>query len=282
MRDDYNNILLNAGVIDTASKQGQALRGMKLQASGKRFHIVHFSGPIQPEWHKALEATGVKVVTYIPNNAYLVYGDVASLTNLQRHVSATPAIQWNGDYLDDYKLNPSIQTVATDTYAIQLIKDDEANPDTLALIRGLQSKDGVIQEALGYVNVTAALTRQDLLQIAGRPDVLSIQPRLPVHKFDERQDMIISPGSSPAMCPPGPGYLAWLASKGFTQAAVRPPPASSWTSATAASTTAPRRPTTSASTPPATSPTPAACSTTAWRARPTPAAPSRAATATAT
>src|SRR4051812_28407210 len=53
-RDDYNDLLLNAGTIDTQSKHGQSLRGMKLQASGKRFHIVQFAGPIQSEWVKDL------------------------------------------------------------------------------------------------------------------------------------------------------------------------------------------------------------------------------------
>ncbi len=145
-RDDFNHILLNAGVIDTASEHGQSLRGMKLQASGKRFHIVQFSGPIKSEWVKELEATGVKLVTYIPNNAYLVYGDVASMTNLQKHVAQAAAIQWDGDYLDDYKLNPAINTVETPTYTIQLIKDEEANGPTLELIRSRQSRDGLIRE----------------------------------------------------------------------------------------------------------------------------------------
>ncbi|WP_224248436.1 hypothetical protein, partial [Hyalangium gracile] len=39
-RDDFNDILLNAGTIDTASPHGQSLRGMKLPASGKALHIV--------------------------------------------------------------------------------------------------------------------------------------------------------------------------------------------------------------------------------------------------
>jgi MYXO-CTERM domain-containing protein len=217
LRDDYNDILLNAGTIDTQSKHGQSLRGMKLQATGKGFHIVQFVGPIQPEWVQQLEATGVKLVSYIPNNAYIVYGDVAALTSLQRHVSATKAIQWNADYLDDYKLNPTIFTVRADTYTVQLIKDEKANGPTLELIRARQSRNGVIQEALGYVNVVAYLTVKDLYEIAARPDVFSITPRPKVHKLDERQDIILT-GQLTANAPTGPGYLAWLASKGFTQA----------------------------------------------------------------
>jgi MYXO-CTERM domain-containing protein len=216
-RDDYNDLLLNAGTIDTQSKHGQSLRGMKLHASGKRFHIVQFAGPIQPEWVKDLEATGVKLVSYIPNNAYIVYGDVAALKSLQKHVSATKAIQWNADYLDDYKLNPSIQTVATPTYTVQLIKDEEANGPTLELIRARQSRNGVIQEALGYVNVVAYLTVKDLYEIASRPDVFSITPRPTIHKLDERQDIILS-GQLTGNAPTAPGYLNWLAGKGFTQA----------------------------------------------------------------
>ncbi|MFL5347119.1 MAG: S8 family serine peptidase [Hyalangium sp.] len=217
-RDDYNQILLNAGVIDTASAHGQSLRGIKQDATGKRLHIVQFNGPIKPEWVTELESTGVKVVTYIPNNAYIVYGDAQAMTGLQREVTAANSfIQWDGAYLDDYKLNPAINTVKTKTYAIQLVKDAEANGPTLDLIRNLESRNGTIREVLDYVNVVADLKEKDLYEIATRPDVLSIMPRPTPKKLDERQDMIIS-GNLNGNLPTGPGYLQWLANKGFTQA----------------------------------------------------------------
>jgi MYXO-CTERM domain-containing protein len=217
LRDDYDHILLNAGVIDTTSASATSLRGMRKTAfAGKRFHLVHFSGPVRSEWLEELESTGVKVVTYVPNNAYLVYGDGAALGSLQRHITASKTIQWDGEYLDDYKLDPSIQTIDTATYAIQLIKDDEANAATLALIRGLQSREAIIQEALGYVNVVAWVERKALDQIVQRPDVLSIQPRPQPRKFDERQGMILA-GQITGNGPAAPGYLGWLLSKGFTQ-----------------------------------------------------------------
>jgi len=227
--DDYNQILLNAGVIDTASAHGQTLRGMDAQATGKRFHIVQFAGPIKPEWVTDLQASGVQIVTYIPNNAYIVYGSTEAMQGLQRQISSSPAIQWNGEYLTDYKINPAVNAVAKPSslrhgpseeepaFTIQLIKDDEVNGDTLDLIRTLQSRNGTIRESLGYVNVVAYLTRDDLYQIATRPDVLSIMPRLTPHKMDERQDMILA-GQLTGNAPTGPGYLNWLAGKGFTQA----------------------------------------------------------------
>ncbi|WPB74180.1 S8 family serine peptidase [Archangium violaceum] len=218
LRDDYDHILLNAGKIDTTTASATSLRGMRKTAFvGKRLHLVHFSGPVRAEWLAELEATGVKVVTYIPNNAYLVYGDGAALSSLQRHITASRSIQWDGEYLEDYKLDPSVQRVATPTYSIQLVKDDEANAETLKLVRGLQSQEGVVQEAMDYVNVVAWVDRKALDQIVQRPDVLSIQPRPQRKKLDERQDMILA-GQITGTGPTGPGYLAWLASKGFTQA----------------------------------------------------------------
>jgi len=60
--------------------------------------------------------------------------------------------------------------------------------------------------------------------VAARPDVISIQPYAPRRKLCERQGQIlagnvheIAAGASWHLVPTGPGYLAWLASKGFTQ-----------------------------------------------------------------
>ena len=102
LRDDYNNILLNAGTIDTVSERAQSMRGIRKTSAGKSMHLVQFSGPVRPEWYKALEETGVRVVTYIPNNAYLVYGDSAALARLQNHMSSAKAIQWDGEYPVSY------------------------------------------------------------------------------------------------------------------------------------------------------------------------------------
>jgi hypothetical protein len=220
VRNDFNEILLNAGTINTASVHGQSLRGMRMHAAGgKRLHMVQFSGPIKPEWYKEMAATGVQVVTYVPNNTYIVYGDGATLGKLQQHIQTkgAEAIQWDGEYLTDFKLHPTVHTAGTETFEIQIIKDEETNAATLDLIRTLQSRNGVIQEALGYVNVVAYVTPQQLNSIAARADVFSIQPYVMPRKFDERQNMIVS-GQLTGTQPRGPGWLELLQGWGFTQA----------------------------------------------------------------
>ena len=74
------------------------------------------------------------------------------------------------------------------------------------------------ESSLNYYNVVAALPVARLNEIAAQPDVVSIQPRPQPHKMDEQQDMIVSGNLTAGGQPTGPGYLTWLANRGFTQA----------------------------------------------------------------
>ena len=96
------------------------------------------------------------------------------------------------------------------------MEDEEANAGTLALLgrRGPLGRQG---QALGYVNIVARLDGADLEAVAARPEVVSILPYYAPHKLCERQDQIVA-GNLNGSVPAGPGYLAWLAGKGFTQA----------------------------------------------------------------
>jgi len=216
LQDEYNVIRLNAGAIDTASEHGASLRGMVLPESGKALHLIQFVGPVQPAWYKELQDTGVRVITYIPNNAYLVYGDAEALTALGKMGTAR-FVQWNGAYLNDFKLDPSLSEVKTGEYQIQLVDDPKANAETIALVEKLQLRDSRRDYSLGYVNLVVPMDRAGVYELAGRPDVVSIHPYVAPMKRDERQNMIVS-GNLTGNTPTGPGYLAWLASKGFTAA----------------------------------------------------------------
>jgi hypothetical protein len=77
IRDSYNSIFLNAVELDTSKAEVKALRKSVGSFAGKRMHLVHFAGPVQPGWRQELLDAGVQIVDYIPQNAYLVYGDAA-------------------------------------------------------------------------------------------------------------------------------------------------------------------------------------------------------------
>jgi hypothetical protein len=228
--DEYDAIELNAVRLDTRAVSptaGRALRKSAGSFAGKHLHLVQFAGPVKPEWRAALEKTGAHIVSYIPENAYLIYGDSTALGRMQSWAGTNEFVQWEGAYADDYKIHPDArligangipQTSATDIFSIQMVDDAAANVGTFTLIGQWQLAAAENEYSLlGYRNVIVRLPAEHLAEIAARPDVISIQPYFEPQKLDERQDQIIA-GNLVGNVPNGPGYLAWLASKGFTQA----------------------------------------------------------------
>ncbi len=225
--DRFNVIQLSAKVLNTRAPEVQSLRKPLGVFPGRRLHLVQFAGPIKPEWRAALEQTGATIVSYLPQNAYLIYGDAGALARLQGWAGTDACVQWEGPYLDDYRIHPRARSqdqngirrsIGTDTFAIQLVADDAANATTLGRIN--QWKLGPVRSeyrVLNYHNIIVSLPVDRLKDLAAQPDVISIQPHFEPKKQDERQDQIVA-GNLSGNVPSGPGYLAWLTGKGFTQA----------------------------------------------------------------
>lgn len=219
-------IELNAGRLDTRGPEARALRRGVGVFAGKRLHLIQFAGPIKPEWLEALQATGVRLVHYIPHNAYLVQGNAAALAKLQTWAASAEFVQWEGDYANEFKIHPRARLadakgqprkLQSDTFAIQLLDDPEENPATLALIDRIKLEPVRRQfRALHYLNLVVRVRPERLSELAAQPDVISIRPWAEPHKMDERQNQILA-GNLSGNVPVGPGYLAWLASKGFEQ-----------------------------------------------------------------
>ncbi|HWC77000.1 MAG TPA: S8 family serine peptidase, partial [Blastocatellia bacterium] len=233
VRDDYNLIMLNGGALDTSDDAFEKFREARLASfSGKRSQLIQFGGPIKPEWYDELAKTGVKIVTYVPNNAYLVLGDRASLRRVREMADRSgAAVQWYGDYRDEFKIHPGantatekqadIQTVKAeeDTFAIQLVYDKDENDATIELIDELKLEP-VIREwkILNYLNFIVRIAPADISEhLAKRPDIISISPYTTPKLRDERQNTIIA-GNLTGSAPTPGDYLAYLAGKGFTQA----------------------------------------------------------------
>ncbi|MBS0660733.1 MAG: S8 family serine peptidase [Verrucomicrobia bacterium] len=227
VREDMDRIELNAGPILTKSAEAQSARQPVAAFTGKRLHLIQFAGPVKPDWHAALGKAGVKVVCYIPENAYLVYGDAKSLQAMQADTVLRDVVQWDGVYADSYKVHPDVRVtdsagnrreLKTDEFTIQLVDDAEANAKTLEVIERIKldkvTKDKMT--VLGYRNIRVRLNPDQLAIVAAQPEVVSIMQYLQPKKNDERQNQIMA-GNLTGNAPTGPGYLAWLTSKGFTQ-----------------------------------------------------------------
>lgn len=240
--DENNLVLLNSGAIDTTSSEAQDLRSVKgggSAGSGRQMHLIQFAGPIKHEWYDALVATGAKIVTYIPNNAYLVYGDARAIGSV-KSLAARSYVQWDQPYTREHKISPDVAAAQSQQaaaqknglkkaplanltskgnqlFAIQLVNDGTENASTFALIDRLKLEPVYRQtKVLNYVNIVVALPAADVTgAIAERGDVVSIAPWNMPHRMDERQDQVMA-GNITGNGPSTGDYLSYLASKGFT------------------------------------------------------------------
>jgi subtilisin-like proprotein convertase family protein len=223
-RNDFNYVYLNAVEINTTSPAAQSLRGQQELVDGVGMRLVQFAGPIQPGWVRMLEATGVQIVTPIPSNAYLVYGNAKSFAALDAWMQRTEVVQWDSPFYGLFKVHPSAipgskQYIDTNgEYQVQLFNDQKGNRGTFELLREIGARQLGGTQAWGpYVNLFIKMSPDYLADVANRPDVVSIHPNVEVKKLDERQNMIVA-GNITGNTPNPGNYLALLASWGFTQA----------------------------------------------------------------
>jgi hypothetical protein len=207
-------------------KRAKALRRSAGSFAGKRLHLVQLAGPVRPDWHREILNTGVQIISYVPQNTYLVYGDATGLAQLQTLAATSSYIQWDGGYLDEYKIHPKARVVNakgepqktdTDTFAIQLVDDPQPNAASLQLIDRHKLAPIINQfKILNYLNVIVRLPAGTLAGDRGQPEVVSIHPAPATQKRDERQDQILA-GNLLTNVPNGPAISRWLR-KGFVQA----------------------------------------------------------------
>ena len=219
------SIHLKAGDIDTGRAAKKAsVRAVASTMAGRQLQLVQFDGPIQPEWVEQLKGSGFQIVDYIPENAYLIYGDSSAAKSLQ---AGAKHVKWRGAYLAGDKINPRAKPEAAkerrtrtgedDLFAVQLVLDESANAETVAMLAGLAKEPLQRNNAFRhYRNVVVRMDPAEVETVAARPDVISIAPYSMPRKLDERQGMIVA-GQLTGNGPTAPGYLAWLTSKGFTQ-----------------------------------------------------------------
>jgi subtilisin-like proprotein convertase family protein len=235
IRDEEDLLLLKAGVLDTALPAVQEARALRRQqvrvqgAAGKALHLVQFVGPVKPEWYAELAATGVQIISYLPHNAYLVYGEAETLARVQNWAQRSPVVQWDGVFEEPYKLDPNIHELRAELskapaaqqpelFALQLVNDPTANQDTLALINALRVEPIKSQfRVLNYLNVIVRLPLAAVEKgLVGRRDILSIARYVVPVKQDERQNLILTGNLSSGQPVPG-DYLTYLNNQGLNQ-----------------------------------------------------------------
>jgi hypothetical protein len=231
--DEQNMIALNGYVIDTSAPQPLSreipadLRHSRMAEArgggynpGNGLYLVQFVGPVQDAWLKALEDSGASVVSYVSNNAYVVRCDARSAAGVSRMKDERSFVQWVGDYEPAYKLEPKMQAARSladprfVTITAQVLDGPEG--DLAAFNLHNYSQRFLSEErVMNYRNITAVVPTSQLTELAKSDGVFAIEEAGERVRLDEAQGQIVA-GNLSGASPTGPGYLNWLASKGFT------------------------------------------------------------------
>ncbi len=227
VRDDFNVIALKTSPFDTTVGEPAIPAELRLKVIvGKQLHLVQFVGPIKDAWLDELKAVGdVEIITYVPQNAYLVWADSDAISRIADLSQKRPFLQWHSPFHPLYKLQPDLLKMVKEVkpawaevdVTIQVVQHKGADA-TLEEIRGLASK--VLKPAhpvLKYFNVTVRIPTSEFQRVAQMADVVAVETWTPPTLLDERQDQIVAGNLNVAGTEPvGPGYLAWLAGLGFS------------------------------------------------------------------
>jgi hypothetical protein len=225
LRDDFNLILLRRGQIDTTAPEPYVAAELRqANTSAPALRLVQLVGPPTPTAVRALKATGAKIVSYIPNNAYLVWATSHQVERLQALREDSDIVQWEAPFHPAYKIDPRLKldSVEQMPISIELLDTPEAAA-TLAAIKAEAAKVLMPEfKAAGTLQIKILTECLKLAQIARMPDVVSIEAWSKFKLHDERANQIIagslvneSVNNIFVTRPANPGYASFLSSLGF-------------------------------------------------------------------
>ena len=190
-----NRIQLSGTSFDTTSGDPAVPANFREEeVPGKRLRLVQFRGPITPEWLSLIKSvSGVQVVSYVPNDAYLVFMDTGTEKELEKLRSPGGPIQWIGAYHPFYKIPPELRYASgTESIRVRVAVVD----------RSQEPQEATRVPTMGFVNTSLTRSGQQIFEmdvppsaiakIAQLPDVLWIQKVEPQRLLDEVQGLILA------------------------------------------------------------------------------------------
>lgn len=206
----------------------QSLR--QTAGTGSTFWLVQFNAPIQPEWIQALESERLAVVAYVADYAYIVWGEQpwegARRAGTRLAAGGKPSpIHWTGAYHPAFRLASSLQTVNPKVSlpeSVEVTVQFYNHAGVSASLARLEKQAQAVLQPAGtarqFVNISVRLAAKDLPAVAAWNDVFNVEPWSAPHKQDEIQGQLLAgniTSSGGKIVPTAPGYLAFLAEKGF-------------------------------------------------------------------
>lgn len=109
-----------------------------------QYYLVQFTGPIQAEWESRMEATGAKLLDYVPDFALIAKMDGKT----KAQISKLEFVRWVGKYRPGYKLQPGLESQSGEVDVDIRVFDGE---DASTLATGLTKLGGQVISSDGGV-----------------------------------------------------------------------------------------------------------------------------------
>lgn len=152
--------------------------------------LIQLKGPVYEHMHAALRSYGIKVIQYVPFNAFICRANAAQ----REAAAALDFVNWVGDYEPAYKLSPDLRHVTghklqvTGEVLVVLFFDE----DLQAVVRRLSSVGTVLEtsesEAFKVVKLEMKLSR--LAELARLPEVAWVEPWPEVEHCNENAQWV--------------------------------------------------------------------------------------------
>ena len=151
-------------------------------------YLLQFTGPVQDEWKTAVESSGVKLYSYVPDYAFIARMDGTAF----QLVEALPFVRWIGPFYPAYRLadslRPSALSASPADQPLQLQVQTLPDVDLDALASQVASWDGQVDsrsqsDAGGYLRLS--LPQAHLADLAAWDGVLWVEPLLERQLFND-------------------------------------------------------------------------------------------------
>jgi subtilisin-like proprotein convertase family protein len=207
-RDDMRDVVLAGGQVDPA--QRPSLAAKDAPDRGEALVLVQFVGPVKNEWLAKLRATGATVLGYAAQNGYIVHAAGDALDRVTELVGSYPAVRAATALRPADKVERGAESGRVALQTVAGTPGADARAEAAGDGPKLAPDLSAVHVRTQFLDLSAA----EVADLAADPAVVAIEPAGVPKLHDERAAQIVA-GNLSGSAPSGPGYDAWLTTKGF-------------------------------------------------------------------
>ncbi len=185
--------LRNASISTPEPSKTPARQPQGLEQAISGLYLVQCNSALQATWLDTLESLHIKVLRYVPDDAFIVRCNHVQLSQ----VRALNFVRWMGEYRAEYKIHSRLKNqlqgvMATNQAAIQMLLSPDATAQDLAAVQGgVQSVKHLSHQRFGTI-VQASISPSQLAGLAQSPAVLWMEPAFHPKLYDEVATRIVA------------------------------------------------------------------------------------------